>query len=91
VRLVVYDTNLDDLEPVQKQRKRSNPAGDMTALHDERRLPLSWLSMKAFMSPIPSSNRSFIKQDDDKQHKVAGMSDYVQFRLVQGAADLEQV
>jgi hypothetical protein len=30
------------------------------------------------------------KADDDKQHKVAGMSDYVQFRLVQGAADKEQ-
>ncbi|KAJ5854501.1 hypothetical protein N7534_007044 [Penicillium rubens] len=104
VRLVVYDTNLDDLEPVQKQRMIScllgtlPGIGDMKAFiesHERGNLLSSW---RAVISPagldllrwVVSSNRSFIKQDDDKQHKVAGMSDYVQFRLVQGAADKEQ-
>ncbi|KAJ6178430.1 hypothetical protein N7519_008891 [Penicillium mononematosum] len=104
VRFVVYDTNLDDLAPVQKQRMIScllgilPGIGDMKAFiesHERGNFLSSW---RAVISPagldllrwIVSSNRSFIKQDDDKQHKVAGMSDYVQFRLVQGAADKEQ-
>ncbi|OQE16829.1 hypothetical protein PENFLA_c026G02467 [Penicillium flavigenum] len=104
VRFVVYDTNLDDLAPVQKQRMIScllgilPGIGDMKAFiesHERGKLLSSW---RAVISPagldllrwVVSSNRSFIKQDDDKQHKVAGMSDYVQFRLVQGAADKEQ-
>ncbi|CAG8207272.1 unnamed protein product [Penicillium nalgiovense] len=104
VKLVVYDTNLDDLAPVQKQRMIScllgilPGIGDMKAFiesHERGNLLSSW---RAVISPagldllrwVVSSNRSFIKQDDDKQHKVVEMSDYVQFRLVQGAADKEQ-
>jgi ubiquitin-conjugating enzyme E2 Q len=104
VKFLVYDTNMDDLTPVQKQRMIScllgilPGIGDMKAFiesHERGNLLSSW---RAVISPagldllrwVVSSNRSFIKQDDDKQHKVAGMSDYVQFRLVQGAADKEQ-
>ncbi|OQE78477.1 hypothetical protein PENNAL_c0056G00818 [Penicillium nalgiovense] len=104
VKLIVYDTNLDDLAPVQKQRMIScllgilPGIGDMKAFiesHERGNLLSSW---RAVISPagldllrwVVSSNRSFIKQDDDKQHKVVEMSDYVQFRLVQGAADKEQ-
>ncbi|KAJ5372206.1 Ubiquitin-conjugating enzyme E2 [Penicillium concentricum] len=105
VHFFVYDTNLDDLTPIQKQQMISCLLGMLPGINEmkafigshERAKPLS--SWKDVISPagldllrwVVASNRSFIKQDDDEpRHQVVGMSDYVQFRLVQGAADKEQ-
>lgn len=104
VKFVVYDTNLDDLEPVQKQQMIScllgmlPGIGEMKAFigsHERGKLLSSWRDV---ISPagldllrwVVASNRSFIKQDNEPQHRVAGMDGYIQFRLVQGAADKEQ-
>ncbi|CAI7563857.1 unnamed protein product [Penicillium palitans] len=104
VKFVVYDTNLDDLEPVQKQQMIScllgmlPGIGEMKAFigsHERGKLLSSWRDV---ISPagldllrwVVASNRSFIKQDNEPQHRVAGMGGYIQFRLVQGAADKEQ-
>lgn len=105
VKLVVYDTNLDDLAPVQKQRMIYCLLGMLPGIqemkafigsHEKGKLLSSWRDV---ISPagldllrwVVASNRSFIKQDDDEpRHQVVGMSDYIQFRFVQGAADKEQ-
>ncbi|KAJ5592925.1 hypothetical protein N7537_009829 [Penicillium hordei] len=105
VKFVVYDTNLDHLEPVQKQQMISCLLGMLPSIeemkafigsHERGRLLSSW---KDVISPagldllrwVVASNRSFIKQDvDEPLHQVVGMSGYIQFRLVQGAADKEQ-
>ncbi|OQD93086.1 hypothetical protein PENSOL_c035G10000 [Penicillium solitum] len=105
VKFVVYDTNLDDLEPVQKQQMISCLLGMLPSIkemkafigsHERGKLLSSWRDV---ISPagldllrwVIASNRSFIKQDDDEpQHRVVGMGGYMQFRLVQGAADKEQ-
>ncbi|KAJ5425602.1 hypothetical protein N7465_000672 [Penicillium sp. CMV-2018d] len=105
VKFVVYDTNLDDLEPVQKQQMISCLLGMLPSIeemkafigsHERGRILSSW---KDVISPtgldllrwVVASNRSFIKQDDDEPlHQVGGMNGYIQFRLVQGAADKEQ-
>lgn len=105
VKFVVYDTNLDDLEPVQKQQMISCLLGMLPGIeemkafigsHERGKLLSSWRDV---MSPagldllrwVVASNRSFIKQDDDEpRHRVVGMDGYIQFRLVQGAADKEQ-
>ncbi|KAJ5154169.1 Ubiquitin-conjugating enzyme E2 [Penicillium coprophilum] len=105
VHFFVYDTNLDDLTPIQKQQMISCILGMLPSIdemknfigsHERGKLLSSW---KEVISPagldllrwVVASNRSFIKQDDDEpRHQVVGMSDYVQFRLVQGAADKEQ-
>ncbi|KAJ6132848.1 Ubiquitin-conjugating enzyme E2 [Penicillium samsonianum] len=105
VKFVVYDTNLDDLAPVQKQRMISCLLGMLPGIqemkafigsHEKGKLLSSWRDV---ISPagldllrwVVASNRSFIKQDDDEpRHQVVGMSDYIQFRFVQGAADKEQ-
>ncbi|KAJ5395486.1 uncharacterized protein N7487_009789 [Penicillium crustosum] len=104
VRLVVYDTNLDDLEPVQKQQIISCLLGMLPSIdemkgfigsHERGKLLSSWRDV---ISPagldllrwVVASNRSFIKQDDEPRHRVVGMGGYIQFRLVQGAADKEQ-
>lgn len=39
---------------------------------------------------IVASNRSCIMYDDDPQHRVSGVQNYLQFRLAQGAPDKEQ-
>ncbi|KGO37303.1 Ubiquitin-conjugating enzyme, E2 [Penicillium expansum] len=105
VKIVVYDTNLDDLAPVQKQHMISCLLGMLPGIkemkafigsHESGKLLSSWRDV---ISPagldllrwVVASNRSFIKQDDDNpRHQVVGMSGYIQFRLVQGAADKEQ-
>ncbi|EKV16610.1 Ubiquitin conjugating enzyme, putative [Penicillium digitatum] len=105
VKFVVYDTNLDDLAPVQKQRMISCLLGMLPSIeemktftesHGRGKLLSSWRDV---ISPagldllrwVVASNRSFIKQDDDEpRHKVVGMSGYIQFRFVQGAADKER-
>ncbi|KGO71272.1 Ubiquitin-conjugating enzyme, E2 [Penicillium italicum] len=105
VKFVVYDTNLDDLAPVKKQQMISCLLGMLPSIeemktfiesHERGKLLSSW---KDIISPagldllrwVVASNRSFIKQDDDDpRHQVVGMSDYIHFRLVQGAADKEQ-
>ncbi|KOS42566.1 hypothetical protein ACN38_g6530 [Penicillium nordicum] len=104
VKFVVYDTNLDDLAPAQKQQMISCLLGMLPGIeemkafigsHERGKLLSSW---KDVISPagldllrwVVASNRSLIKQDDEPQHRVVGMGDYIQFRLVQGAADKEQ-
>lgn len=105
VQFIVYDTNLDDLTAPQKQKMvsiilstLSDVQGMKSFIGNESKSNLlsTW---KEVISPaaldllrwVVASNRSFIKQDDkDTAHQVAGMSDYVQFRLVQGTADKEQ-
>ncbi|KAJ5520548.1 Ubiquitin-conjugating enzyme E2 [Penicillium fimorum] len=105
VHFFVYDTNLDDLTPTQKQQMISCLLGMLPGIDEMKifigsygrsKLLSSW---KDVISPagldllrwVVASNRSFIKQDDDEpRHQVVGMSDYIQFRLVQGAADKEQ-
>lgn len=105
VKFVVYDTNLDDLAPAQKQQMISCLLGMLPSVeemktfiesHERGKMLSSWRDV---ISPagldllrwVVASNRSFIKQDDDEpRHQVVGMSDYLQFRLVQGAADKEQ-
>jgi ubiquitin-conjugating enzyme E2 Q len=105
VKLVVYDTNLDDLAPPQKQRMISCLLGMLPTIeemmafiesHERGKLLSSW---KDVISPaglnllrwVVASNRSFIKEDDDEARgQVLGMPGYIQFRLVQGAADKEQ-
>ncbi|KAJ9486582.1 hypothetical protein VN97_g6766 [Penicillium thymicola] len=104
VKFVVYDTNLDDLEPAQKQQMISCLLGMLPGIeeikafigsHERGKLLSSW---KDVIPPaglnllrwVVASNRSLIKQDDEPQHRVVGMDGYIQFRLVQGAADKEQ-
>ncbi|KAJ5427925.1 Ubiquitin-conjugating enzyme E2 [Penicillium cf. griseofulvum] len=105
VHFFVYDTNLDDLTPIQKQQVISYLLGMLPSIeemktfigsHERGKFLSSWVDV---ISPagldllrwVVASNRSFIKQDDNEpRHQVGGMSDYVQFRLVQGAADKEQ-
>ncbi|KXG45753.1 Ubiquitin-conjugating enzyme, E2 [Penicillium griseofulvum] len=105
VKLVVYDTNLDDLAPFQKQRMISCLLGMLPTIeemktfiesHERGKLLSSW---KDVISPagldllrwVVASNRSFIKEDDDKAgSQILGTCGYIQFRLVQGAADKEQ-
>ncbi|CAI7575578.1 unnamed protein product [Penicillium glandicola] len=106
VKLFVYDTNLDDLPPSQKQQMISYLLGMLPDIeemktfigsHEKGNLLSSWQDV---ISPagldllrwVVASNRSFIKRDDNEpQHQVIGVSDdYIQFRLVQGAADKEQ-
>ncbi|KAJ5864397.1 Ubiquitin-conjugating enzyme E2 [Penicillium soppii] len=104
VWFAVYDTNLDDLTISQKQKMVSLIVGILPDVHEmksfiespKNQLLSTW---KQVISPaalgmlrwVVASNRSFIKKDDNApQHQVVGMSDFVQFRLVQGAADKEQ-
>ncbi|KAE8307038.1 hypothetical protein BDV41DRAFT_556147 [Aspergillus transmontanensis] len=39
---------------------------------------------------IVASNRSYIRYEDDPEHKIHGLAGYAQFRLAQGAPDKEQ-
>lgn len=103
VKFVVYDTNLDDLTPFGKQKMIYTLLNVLPSVQEMKRftgshgrLLSSWQDV---ISPagldllrwIVASNRSFITQGgDEPKHQVTGMSDYVQFRLVQGAADKEQ-
>jgi ubiquitin-conjugating enzyme E2 Q len=105
VQFIVYDTSLDDMTAPQKRKMVYVILGTLPDVQgmisfigngSKSNLLATW---KNFISPaaldllrwIIASNRSFIKQDDKATaHQVSGMSDYVQFRLVQGAADKEQ-
>ncbi|KAJ5766486.1 uncharacterized protein N7511_004102 [Penicillium nucicola] len=105
VNFVIYNTNFDDLQTMQKQNMVSTllcslpEVKDMQTYigkHGSERLLSSW---KDVISPaaldllrwIVASNRSFIRMDDpNTSHQVHGMNQHVQFRLVQGAADKEQ-
>jgi ubiquitin-conjugating enzyme E2 Q len=105
VNFVIYNTNFDDLPAPQKQAMISVLLSSLPEIEDmkafigeygKERLLSSW---KEMISPaaldllrwIVASNRSFIRMDNkETRHQVRGMEDYVQFRLVQGAADKEQ-
>jgi ubiquitin-conjugating enzyme E2 Q len=105
VKFVIYNTNFDDMSTLQKQVMISVLLCSLPEIkymkafigeHGKRRLLSSWKDM---ISPaaldllrwVVASNRSFIKLDnEDNRDQVRGMQDYVQFRLVQGAADKEQ-
>lgn len=104
VQFVIYDTSLDELEILEKQKMVSvilstlpniETMGLFIRNNGKNNLLSTW---KQIISPaaldllrwIVVSNRSFIKQDDQAAHKVTGMSDFIQFRLVQGAADKER-
>ncbi|KAI2694673.1 hypothetical protein CBS147332_9602 [Penicillium roqueforti] len=105
VRFVVYDTNLDDLAPTQKQWMISCLLAILPSIEEMKtfigsdkrgKLLSTWRDV---ISPagldllrwVVASNRSFIKQDvDEPRHQIDGMGDYMQFRLVQGAVDKEQ-
>jgi ubiquitin-conjugating enzyme E2 Q len=105
VRFVVYDTNMDDLTPAQKQQMISTLLSELPSLEDMKMFIRSHAGVKSLsswedrISPaglnlirwVVASNRSFIQHDDNKpRHQVTGMGNYIQFRLVQGAADKEQ-
>jgi ubiquitin-conjugating enzyme E2 Q len=105
VKFVVYDTSLDDLTAPEKQKMVSVILGTLPEVQamisfiksgSKSNLLSTW---KQRISPagldllrwIVASNRSFITQNDnDTAQQVSGMDDYIQFRLVQGAADKEQ-
>ncbi|KAJ5555559.1 Ubiquitin-conjugating enzyme E2 [Penicillium sp. DV-2018c] len=105
VNFVVYDTNMDDLDIAQKQRMLSILLSELPTLEDMTTFVRSHAGLKALsswedmISPagvniirwILASNRSLIRRDDNEpQHQVSGMDDYIQFQLVQAAADKEQ-
>ncbi|OQE37150.1 hypothetical protein PENCOP_c010G03323 [Penicillium coprophilum] len=105
VKFVVYDTNLDEAAPRQKQQMISCLLGMLPTIedmkvfierHERGKLLSSW---KDVISPagldllrwVVASNRSFIKEDANSgRSHILGQSDHIQFRLVQGAADKEQ-
>ncbi|KAJ5971050.1 Ubiquitin-conjugating enzyme E2 [Penicillium vulpinum] len=105
VCIIVYDTDLDDLTPLQKTRMISCLLGMLPRIeemkmfigsHEKGKLLSSWKNVIPpagldLLRWVVASNRSLIKQDDDEpRHQIVGMSNYIQFRLVQGAADKEQ-
>ncbi|KAJ5124723.1 Ubiquitin-conjugating enzyme E2 [Penicillium bovifimosum] len=105
VNFVVYDTNMDDLDSAQKQKIISTLLSELPSLDNMLMFIQSHTMVKALsswedmISPaglnllrwIVASNRSFIQRGDlEPQHQVTGMGKYIEFRLVQGAADKEQ-
>ncbi|CAG7927059.1 unnamed protein product [Penicillium olsonii] len=105
VQFTIYDTDLDTLTLPFKMKMISFILATLPSVQEmysfiqtggKKKLLSVW---KEVISPtaldllrwVVASNRSLIKQDNqDTSHQVTGMSGYVQFRLVQGAADKEQ-
>ncbi|CAG8936200.1 unnamed protein product [Penicillium salamii] len=105
VQFTIYDTDLDELTTPLKMKMISVILGTLPNVQEmysfikgsgKEKLLSTW---KHVISPtaldllrwVVASNRSLISQDDQNtSHQVAGMNEYVQFRLVQGAADKEQ-
>ncbi|KAJ5337016.1 catalytic domain [Penicillium brevicompactum] len=106
VKFAIYDTDLDDLEPIQKRSMMLALLGtipDVQTMHSyinkNNGNNNSLSNWKQVLSPaalnllrwVVASNRSYISQDNqDPSYQVTGMNGWVQFRLVQGAADKEQ-
>ena len=105
VQFTIYDTDLDVLTIPLKMKMISTILSTLPSVKEmylfleaggKEKLLSTWTEV---ISPsaldllrwVVASNRSLIKQDNqDTSHQVTGMGGYVQFRLVQGAADKEQ-
>ncbi|KAL4886739.1 hypothetical protein BJY04DRAFT_228508 [Aspergillus karnatakaensis] len=103
--IAVYDTDIDSLNVAEKSQTIRNLLNTLPTLSEMkayitgehgRLRPLSeWQdrihsSTLCILQWIVGSNRSVLLYDDDPQHHVSGMENYVQFRFAQGAPDKEQ-
>ncbi|KAL4866898.1 hypothetical protein BDV12DRAFT_187098 [Aspergillus spectabilis] len=105
VTFVAYDTDFDSLSPPEKSKAICDLLNTLPTVTEMKDFikgehgylrPLSqWQerihpSTLCILQWIVGSNRSVLLYDDDPQHHVSGMENYVQFRFAQGAPDKEQ-